>query len=66
MPSFTYQVTLIIERVEGQIASNDSIRERIEDAFGDFEPDLSGLGPQEMSEYEVADTSVEEVTSGRR
>lgn len=65
MPELTYRVTLNIERVEGQIASNDSIRERVQEALDNSLSDivdLSGLGPQEISEYEITDSSAEEVT----
>lgn len=66
MPELTYEITLIIERVDGAIASNDSIRERVQEALENLDIDLSGLGPQEISEYEIADTLVEEITRGRR
>ena len=68
MPELTYEITLNIDRSEGQIASNDSIRERVQEALENVGDniDLSGLGPQEISEYEVTDIVVEEIIRARK
>jgi hypothetical protein len=60
MATFEYTVVIDVERVEGAHASNESIHERIQEALQEAVDnlDLDGLGPQEVSTYEVLDSDV--------
>jgi hypothetical protein len=59
--NFTITGSVSVSRVQGKFATKDEIRELIEetlsDALGGL--DLSGLGADGESEYEVDDSNVE-------
>ena len=59
---FAFTVTVEVERITGKFASRDEIREALETEISDAigAADLSGLGADGESEYEVTDSSVDE------
>jgi hypothetical protein len=61
MATFEYTVTVEVERVDGAVASHDSVDERIRDHLDEAisNIDLDGLGPQETSTYEVIDSALD-------
>jgi hypothetical protein len=61
MATFEYTVTVEVERVDGAVASHDSVDERIREQLGDAidSLDLDYLGPQETSTYEVIDSAID-------
>lgn len=60
--NFTFTVEVSVERVQGKFAGRDEISERILDEIqGALDNiDLNGIGADSESEYEVADSSVDE------
>lgn len=58
---FKYQVEFTIERVSGKFASRDQIQQVLMEALEEIDIDLSGLGADGESEYEVTDSSVTEL-----
>lgn len=66
MPSYQFTVTYEVERVSGKFAGREELTEAITDALYDAAPDLSGLGADGDSEYEVVDTMIKEVAQTRK
>lgn len=65
---FTFTVELEVNRIQGKFASRDEITEAITSALDDLETniDISGLGPDGESEYEIIDFSHEEIPQPKR
>lgn len=56
---FRYKVTVDVGRITGKFVSREDIADAITEALEALEPDLSGLGADGDSEYEVAELTVE-------
>lgn len=58
---FRFLVTVEVERTEGKFASRDELYQELETALSDANPsDVSGIGADGMSTYEVTMWEVEE------
>lgn len=60
---FTFNVEIDVERLEGKFASRDEISSLLYDAIEGAinDADMSGLGSDGNSEYEITDSNVEEI-----
>lgn len=56
---FTFTVTATVDRVEGKFASRDEIEGELREALDSANPgEVSGVGADAMSTYEVTDWEV--------
>jgi hypothetical protein len=55
---FRATIDIEVSRVTGKFASKDEISELIGDALSDASPDVSGVGADGDSEYEIAEWEV--------
>lgn len=62
MPEMQFTVTVSYERTQGKFAGRDEIAEIIEQALQDADIDISGIGADGDSEYEVSDIMAIEST----
>lgn len=62
MAEMQFTVTVSYERTQGKFAGRDEIAEIIEQALQEVDIDISGIGVDGDSEYEVGDVSAYEST----
>lgn len=65
---FSFTVDVEIERVQGKFATRDEIEQAIRTALEEVESniDVSGIGPDGDSEYEVVSCDVNEAEVAKR
>lgn len=62
MAEMQFTVTVNYDRTQGKFAGRDEIAETIEQALQEVDIDISGIGADGDSEYEVSDVSAFEST----